>query len=125
VTGRREAADCACCGQIIAPCHCNGQLCPGWRHLARDSHWCVAMHSGTLGAKAAPKAAPGFVNTRATAGWAARLIGRGSAILIGATYPGHLWAQEIIDHSPADVIELGERVTQYARFPRPATRVRI
>lgn len=54
----RHAADCAECRQVIETCTCGSQLCPGWRHMARESHWCVAAHAGRLGALAAPAAGP-------------------------------------------------------------------
>lgn len=50
----RHATDCRECRQIIETCTCGSQLCEGWRHMARESHWCVAAQAGQLGCKATP-----------------------------------------------------------------------
>jgi hypothetical protein len=66
-----------------------------------------------------------YVNERATAKWVSILLGRGSGAEVGSIYPGHLWVGEVIDHSRAEAIELGERAWQWTTRPWPVFRERI
>jgi hypothetical protein len=68
-----------------------------------------------------------YVNERATAGWVATLLGRGSAAEVGSNYPRRLWCGEVLtgDHARAEVIELGFRAWQWTGRPAPVFRERV
>jgi hypothetical protein len=66
-----------------------------------------------------------YVNERAAAEWVATVLGRGSGAEVGSARPGRLYVGEVIEHSRAEALELGDRAWQWIARPWPIFRERV